>query len=343
MHNSVKWAIKLILTVAILFGIVWKLDVRSVVAILPSLSPYAVLAAFLLTAVQMLFSAGRLCLIVSLFNRHIRMVESVRITFESLFFAQTFVSFLGSDTLRILRIRRCGAPLQEAAAAVVFDRLLGIIVNHLCLIATLPWLLSIITDRTVRTGLLMLAAAGVGGGIVVLLLGFLRGRTGLTKNLSSRFQTGKLLSLLLELSTVGQYFFIPRWSLFKAAVLSLLIAIMNSLIFLAVLYGWRVNLSTAIGCAFLVPGVLEIAMLPISFAGWGIREGVVIFAFGTLGVPAAIAFGTSVVFALILLLLGLVGGALWLFDTRETEDLVTLERQSAADILNASAKSSIES
>jgi hypothetical protein len=96
------------------------------------------------------------------------------------------------------------------------------------------------------------------------------------------------------------------------------------------LYGWRVNLVTAIGCSFLVPGILEIAMLPISFAGWGIREGVAIFAFGTLGVAAPISFGTSIVFALVLLMLGLVGGLLWLFDSREIGDLAVLETQDNA-------------
>jgi glycosyltransferase 2 family protein len=339
MRTSVKWALKLILTVVILFGIAWKLDFRSVLAILPSLSPYAVIAAFAICAVQIFFSAGRLSLIVRLFNRHLKLRDSFRVTLESQFFAQTFVSFLGSDALRIWRIRGCGASLSQAAAAVALDRLLGIIVNHLFLLAALPWLLSVITDGPVRTGLIILGSAGIGGIIMVLLLGFMRGRTGLTNRIPARLQASRMMPLILEVSTIGHHFLVPRWDLFKAAGLSLLIASMNSLIFLTILLGWRVNFFTAIACAFLIPGILEIAMLPVSIAGWGVREGVAIIAFGKLGVTAAVSFGTSVIFALIWLMFGLAGGLLWLFDHRKFDSLAVIVAQDneAAANLNSIA------
>jgi glycosyltransferase 2 family protein len=62
--------------------------------------------------------------------------------------------------------------------------------------------------------------------------------------------------------------------------------------------------------------VLEIAMLPISIAGWGVREGAAVVAFGTLGIPAVMAFGASVLFALLTLVLGLSGGVSWLLARR---------------------------
>jgi glycosyltransferase 2 family protein len=327
MRTSVRWALKLILTVVILFVIAWKLDVRSILAILPFLSPYAVAAAVTLVAIQILFAAGRLSLIVGLFNRHLTVRDSFRVTLESMFFAQTFVSFFGSDALRIWRIRGCGAPLSQATVVVALDRLLGIIVNHLFFLAALPWLLSIITDGPIRTGLLIMGSAGVGGIIVVLLLGFMRGRTGLTNRVPARLQASRFMAIIVEVSTIGHHFLVPRWDLFKAAVLSLLIASINSLIFFTILLGWRVGFFTAIACAFLVPAILEIAMLPVSIAGWGVREGVVVIAFGKLGVTAAVAFGTSIIFALIVLLYGLVGGLLWFFDTRRIGDLAFIEMQ----------------
>jgi uncharacterized membrane protein YbhN (UPF0104 family) len=139
------------------------------------------------------------------------------------------------------------------------------------------------------------------------------------------------MALILEVSTIGHHFLIPRWDLVTATVLSLLIASMNSLVFLTILLGWRVEFSTAITCALLVPAILEIAMLPVSIAGWGIREGVTIVAFGKLGVAAPVAFGTSIIFALIFLLIGLVGGFLWLFDKRKVGDLAALKIQGNED------------
>ena len=73
----------------------------------------------------------------------------------------------------------------------------------------------------------------------------------------------------------------------------------------------------AIGCTFLsVPAVLEIATLPISFAGWGVREGAAIVAFGTFGLPAHQALAASVAYGLAVFAASLLG-ALWLGDRRE--------------------------
>jgi hypothetical protein len=71
--------------------------------------------------------------------------------------------------------------------------------------------------------------------------------------------------------------------------------------------------------------VMEIAMLPISIAGWGVREGMAIIAFSSFGVPSNVAFASSIVFALIILAVGLVGGALWLVDRREIGTLAAME------------------
>ena len=81
-----------------------------------------------------------------------------------------------------------------------------------------------------------------------------------------------------------------------AVFMSALIAIINSLIFF-VLFGHvgpggRRRLRPA------VPAIMEIALLPISIAGWGGREGLIL-TFGTLGVPSEIAFGSSFEIAIV--------------------------------------------
>jgi uncharacterized membrane protein YbhN (UPF0104 family) len=62
----------------------------------------------------------------------------------------------------------------------------------------------------------------------------------------------------------------------------------------------------------LVPLVLMISMIPVSVAGWGVREGAMVVAFGLLGVPPARAFALSVLFGTLLLVAGFPGGVLWL-------------------------------
>ena len=62
----------------------------------------------------------------------------------------------------------------------------------------------------------------------------------------------------------------------------------------------------------IVPAVMLVAMAPISFAGWGVREGAMIVGLGLAGIAAADALAVSVAFGLLQVVLGVPGGALWL-------------------------------
>jgi uncharacterized membrane protein YbhN (UPF0104 family) len=155
-----------------------------------------------------------------------------------------------------------------------------------------------------------------------LAFGFLRGR--MKSNVIQRLQSKRILHLLFEVSTIGRHLFVRDGRLLSALVISVVIAMANSLIFFLVLVAWHIPPMEAFGCALLIPAVMEIAMLPISVAGWGVREGTVIFAFASFGVSAEIAFGTSIIYALIMLAVGLLGGLTWFFDRRKIGALVPM-------------------
>jgi hypothetical protein len=54
-----------------------------------------------------------------------------------------------------------------------------------------------------------------------------------------------------------------------------------------------------------------VTSLPISVAGWGVREGAMVVAFGYVNVPAESAFAMSVLFGLTMLMSGIPGSILW--------------------------------
>jgi uncharacterized membrane protein YbhN (UPF0104 family) len=66
----------------------------------------------------------------------------------------------------------------------------------------------------------------------------------------------------------------------------------------------------------LVPSALLIAMVPISLAGWGVREVVFIQAFSLTGVPASQALALSLLYGFVGLVPGLFGGVVWLAERR---------------------------
>ena len=66
----------------------------------------------------------------------------------------------------------------------------------------------------------------------------------------------------------------------------------------------------------LVPAALLLAMVPISLAGWGLREDVFIQAFSLAGVTASNALALSVLYGLVGLITGLLGGVVGFAERR---------------------------
>jgi hypothetical protein len=62
----------------------------------------------------------------------------------------------------------------------------------------------------------------------------------------------------------------------------------------------------------LIPPVLVASVLPLSVAGWGVREGAMIAMLGTIGIGANEALSVSVAFGLVALAGSLPGGIVWL-------------------------------
>jgi len=66
----------------------------------------------------------------------------------------------------------------------------------------------------------------------------------------------------------------------------------------------------------LVPAALLLAMVPISLAGWGVREAVFIQAFSLASVAPSNALALSLLYGLVGLITGLLGGAVWFAERR---------------------------
>jgi uncharacterized membrane protein YbhN (UPF0104 family) len=305
---------KIAITTLILVVLAWQLDFHSAFLTLSKIAPLAAIGAVGVIFLQTICTAQRFVMVLSRFSARMRLVDSFTVTIEGIFFSQTFLSFLGGDALRIWRVRRLGLSLGDATSAVLLDRLIGILVNHLFLLASLPWLLGLITDYRVRLVLVGLALAGIFGFAAVVGLGVLRGRGGYLHRLRGRVHNRRLGVLLVEASSVGRHFLTDFGQMSRILLLTVLIAGANILFFALILAGMNVDFWLALKCAVLVPAILEITMLPISFAGWGVREGAAIVSFGALGLPASLAVGSSIAFGLTGTLVALVGGITWLTD-----------------------------
>jgi uncharacterized membrane protein YbhN (UPF0104 family) len=203
--------------------------------------------------------------------------------------------------MRILRIVRSNVPLANATKAVVVDRAVGLAGTIGLVLVTLPFLLEVVTEPTMRNGFLIALVGGIVGLVAVVSLGYLPAAL-------------RRVKLLHWTSEIVRMTFSAVWSAKRLASLlavSLIIQLFNVITLYVLALGLSINL-TFWHSLLLVPPVLFISMLPISVAGWGVREGAMIVALGLVGVPPARSVALSVCFGLSLIAISLPGAVLWL-------------------------------
>ncbi len=98
----------------------------------------------------------------------------------------------------------------------------------------------------------------------------------------------------------------------KVTALSLVVHVLTAVI------AWCVVKSIAAPIGFgevfqLVPPVVLITMLPISIAGWGVREATMGLAFGYAGLATTEGVNVSLLYGAVSFIVGALGGLVWIF------------------------------
>jgi uncharacterized membrane protein YbhN (UPF0104 family) len=115
---------------------------------------------------------------------------------------------------------------------------------------------------------------------------------------------------LLDLAALARkVVFNPRYAL-PALLLSVLSFVGFAVIVYCLARAMQLDVRL-LDCILLVPPVILVTVVPISIAGWGVREGAMVVAFGFIGVPASAAFAVSVLFGLTLAAASLPGSLIW--------------------------------
>ncbi len=73
---------------------------------------------------------------------------------------------------------------------------------------------------------------------------------------------------------------------------------------------WGANLSM-LEALLIVPTVLVVSSLPVSIGGWGVREAGLAGGFALLGLPPSVAVATSVLFGVVNIVGGVIGGIVY--------------------------------
>ena len=238
-------------------------------------------------------------------------LQAFRYNMIGAFFNQTLPSSIGGDAVRLWLVRRTGASWRAATYSILTDRAVGLIALALIIVASLPWSYGMIDDANGRLALVFVDFAALTGGLGFLLLGYLPWRWLDTWWLTKHFRA---------CSVIANRVIFSRRSGPKIAVLSLSIHV------LAVVIAWCAVRAIAAPANFeqiflLTPPIMLITMMPISIAGWGVREATMMVAFGYAGLVQADGTVVSILFGAVYFIVGAFGGIVWVLSAEKGSEI----------------------
>jgi uncharacterized protein (TIRG00374 family) len=300
--RRIKFLLRLVVSVSILAVILRSIDFRQVWQVGVRSRPEWLLLALLMQFGSTAVAAYRWQLIM----RNLGFGQTFPFYWDSyfkgMFFNQGLPTSIGGDALRVLDVARRGFRKRDVLVGVAIDRLTGLVaLLLLTLVAHLvnPGLL----PEQVYRPILWLSTAGLLGFVGLYFLGQLTwlGRhrqLAVVKAVSDRLRQAVSMRRLLLLAS------------------SLLVPMLAMLTFFAA--GWALGLRYDLMTYFnIVPPALVLTVIPVSIAGWGVREGVLVGLFSLIGADTTVVLMMSIVYGMMLILVSLPGLVVFLRGRRQ--------------------------
>lgn len=313
---SKKWLLlipKILVSVALIVFVLSKVDFAAVKARVLQVEPEMLMLAALVFLLQYVACALRWRAALVPLGAGFPFFRVLHLFYIGNFFHQTLPASVGGDAVRTYLIYRDGVPLRTAISAIMLERV--------ATVAALVFLVALVqpvflgrAGEAAGAWIVPVAAVGVAaviGGIVFIAL---------LDRVPAVWRKGKIMTALAGLAVDTRTIF---FSPFNAARAIGWAAVGHTNLAMAVYVlarGLGLDVSPIDVISLFLP-VLLITALPISVAGWGVREGSMVYAFGLIGVAGADALVLSVLYGFFTLVLALPGGLVWLASGARAKDV----------------------
>jgi uncharacterized membrane protein YbhN (UPF0104 family) len=302
MRRVLSFLLKAGISVLLLYLSLRRVDLAGVEQRLAALDVRWIAFMALVLAVQAALNAVRWREIVIICGARMDTVTALRFTFIGQFFSQVLPSTVGGDAARIwLTAREARAGWPTAIYSVLIDRVVGVTVLASLVAICLPWTLQLVHDPVAQIGLMLIGVGALFAAAVFLILGspglWLMQRWAATRHLATASQLG--------------------WRLCRSAAGARVAVIAFAVHFLTVFAAWGAARAAhapvdLVQTLFLVLPVVLLSSVPVSIAGWGVRESAMVLAFSYAGLEAADGLIVSLLFGAVNLGIGAIGGLVWI-------------------------------
>ena len=293
-------ALKILLSIGLLLLIFYSIDIDITLDLLHNYSLDFFFFASAALIFQILLATVRWCKVLDHQGMYLNYKIVLRYLWIGLFFNQVLPSSLGGDAFRGYYLYQKGFSIGRATLGVLLDRVFGMIGLIVLVVVTLPLLFGQVDNHNAQWGMVIISAGALLIITVVLLLDLL----------PKRFSSWRIVRGLYALSSQGRklMFTISPGSVVIA--LSITIHIFSVFAVIVLSQGLGLNLSW-LDVLLVVPIATLFMTIPISIAGWGVREGIMVMGFGYLGVLPEEALALSILYGLLLLVVALPGVIIW--------------------------------
>ncbi len=292
--KTLSLLLRLVITCTIFYLVFTKVDVEGVFSTMAQANINLLLVALLFQMLSTFIASYRWKLVMQRLEFGQDFLFYLRSYFKGSFFNQGLPTSIGGDALRVIDVARNGHRKRDAFYGVAVDRglgLVGLLIFNLLANLFAPELL----PRGVYIILNLLVVTGIIGFVVFYYLNRI-------KLLEQWVMTRVLLRISQRLDVVLD----GLAAVLKHLSFSLLIHLMALLSIYCIGKGVGLEFDL-ITYMVIVPPVILLTIVPISLAGWGVREGGMVGLFALLGADNTLVLAMSIIYGITLVVISLPG------------------------------------
>jgi len=298
-----KWAVmvgKVLVSGLLLGALVSRVSFTKSIALITNVSGWWIVLILILLLVQFPIAAFRWRAVLQVCDVHASFLRLQNLLWIAQFINQAMPTFLVGDAVRAWYLCRDGNTAGNVIRGVLLDRIAGIAGLILLLVMLSEPILHRLPSAA-GWSIVMFASSSAGAMIVALLA------VGACVKFGVRIRWSALEGLLTDTWLIVTDY--PRACLIAAAAVGSYLLASVATFLLASDLSIGLTLSDSLA---LVPVALLASLVPISFAGWGLRESAFVFLLGSIGIPPEKALALSICYGGTAFIAALPGGLIWL-------------------------------
>ena len=307
MNKKIVVFLKIVVSLGLVVFLFDQVDFEKIVNILQNVNITIVIYSLILLIIQVFVATTRWFFVLKCQNIEISYGRVLQILWSGLFFNQAMPSSVGGDVIRGYYLKKQGITLGRATVGVLMDRLFGMLGLILLVLFSIPFVFELVNDSIARTGVLFIT---LGASFTLMFMFF-------TDKLPGNFSHLRIIKGFYALSKGARHCISNRFSGIIILILSLLLHIISVVAVMIISIGIGINIEW-LGFLLIIPLVTLIMVVPVSIAGWGVREGAMVVGFSYLSVESEAALALSILYGLTILVVALPGGIIWAFKRSHT-------------------------